>query len=188
MELNHGQEMARLQLRTQQLETVSAGLRCCQCASLDGGARVLSNKSCHSPHVPMPQELSVSQQKVLELQQQVTLLHVAAAAKGLELTSVLTTAAETQRALASAAQQSLLAAAAATASKGTQLITILEAAESELKLSAATAQQQLFQAAAAAAAAGMPLPPAPSVQGEPQVHQHEHHGSGTVEGVQGASL
>jgi hypothetical protein len=73
-------------------------------------------------------ELSVSQQKVLELSHQAALLHVAAAAKGLDLHTVLTTAAETQKSLASAAQQSLLAAAAATASRAIELSSILEAA------------------------------------------------------------
>lgn len=125
----------------------------------------------------------MSQQKVLELSHQAALLHVAAAAKGLDLHTVLTTAAETQKSLASAAQQSLLAAAAATASKGMELRTILEAADAELKLSSATAQQQLFQAAAAAAAAGTPValvhsPPGESSAVAAQEQAHIGHARG----------
>lgn len=141
-------------------------------------------------------ELSVSQQKVLELSHQAALLHVAAAAKGLDLHTVLTTAAETQKSLASTAQQSLLAAAAATASKGMELRTILEAADAELKLSSATAQQQLFQAAAAAAAAGTPValvhsPPGESSAVAAQEQAHIGHARGNssssseVDGRQG---
>lgn len=126
----------------------------------------------------------MSQQKVLELQHQAALLHVAAAAKGLDLHTVLASAAETQKSLASAAQQSLLAAAAATASKGMELRTILEAADAELKLSSATAQQQLFQAAAAAAATGAPVAlvhsPTPSEPHTPAQEQgHNGHARGS---------
>ncbi len=131
----------------------------------------------------------MSQQKVLELQHQAALLHVAAAAKGLDLHTVLATAAETQKSVAAAAQQSLLAAAAATASKGMELRTILEAADAELKLSSATAQQQLFQAAAAAAAAGTSVALAHSPPGEPttpaaQEQAHNGHARGGSAGQQ----
>lgn len=92
MELNHSQEVQRLQARNQRLEA----------------------------------ELSVSRQRMQEMQQQVALLNVAAAAKGLDLPFILTTAASQQQQLAATAQQQLLAAAAATASKGMELQTILE--------------------------------------------------------------
>ncbi|KAL4459107.1 hypothetical protein ABPG75_013972 [Micractinium tetrahymenae] len=124
MELNHSQELQRLQLRNQQLET----------------------------------EVSVSQQRLLELQQQVALLNVAAAAKGLDLPFILSTAASQQQQLATTAQQQLLAAAAATASKGMELQTILAAAAAQQQQVAATAQQQLLAAATAAAAAGAAVP------------------------------
>lgn len=115
--------------------------------------------------IPPPlQELSASQQHLLELQQQVQLLNVAAAAKGIDLMHILSTAAEQQQHLAAAAQQQLLAAAAATASKGLELSTLLSAAAAQQQQVSASAQQQLLAAAAAAAAAGTPLPVAPSLQ------------------------
>ena len=133
----------------------------------------------------------MSQQKVLELQHQAALLHVAAAAKGLDLHTVLASAAETQKSLASAAQQSLLAAAAATASKGMELRTILEAADAELKLSSATAQQQLFQAAAAAAATGAPVAlvysPPPSEPHTPAAQEPAHNGHARSSSAGGSS-
>ena len=95
----------------------------------------------------------MSQQRQAELQQQVALLHVAAAAKGIDLELILTSAASTQQQLAATAQQQLLAAAAATASKGIELQTILSAAAAQQQLVAATAQQHLLVTAAAAAAA-----------------------------------
>ncbi|EFN53563.1 hypothetical protein CHLNCDRAFT_136713 [Chlorella variabilis] len=110
--------------------------------------------------VHLESELSVSQQRVEELGQQVGLLNVAAAAKGLDLQFILSTAASQQQQLAATAQQQLLAAAAATASKGMELQTILAAAAAQQQQVAAAAQQQLLAAAAAAAAAGAP-PPAP---------------------------
>lgn len=89
---------------------------------------------------------------------QVALLNVAAAAKGLDLPFILSTAASQQQQLAATAQQQLLAAAAATASKGMELQTILAAAAAQQQQVAATAQQQLLAAAAAAAAAGAAAP------------------------------
>lgn len=95
----------------------------------------------------------MSQQRQAELQQQVALLHVAAAAKGIDLELILTSAASTQQ---------LLAAAAATASKGIELQTILSAAAAQQQLVAATAQQHpLVTAAAAAAATGTGADPPP---------------------------
>ncbi|PSC73972.1 hypothetical protein C2E20_2559 [Micractinium conductrix] len=106
----------------------------------------------HTHNLQLEAELSVSQQKLQELQQQVALLNVAAAAKGIDLHFVLTTAAATQQQLAATAQQQLLAAAAASASKGLELQTILAAAAAAQQQVAAAAQQQLLAAAAAAAA------------------------------------
>lgn len=106
-------------------------------------------------------DLSASNQKMQELQQQVALLNVAAAAKGIDLQFILTTAAAAQQQLAGTAQQQLLAAAAATASKGMELQTILAAAAAQQQQASALAQQQLLAAAAAAAAAGT-SPPAPA--------------------------
>ena len=94
------------------------------------------------------------QQRLAEMQQQVVLLHVAAAAKGIDLELILNSAACTQQQLAATAHQQLLAAAAATASKGIDLQTILSAAAAQQQLVAATAQQHLLVAAAAAVATG----------------------------------
>lgn len=164
MELNHSQELQRLHLRTQQLETVRR-LVACLLAVLLAQTPCLqpAHFSCSfsSPSLfcpPKTQELSVAQQRLLELHTQVDLLNVAAAAKGIDLHTILTTAAAAQGSLAAAAQQQLLAAAAATASKGLELQTMLAAAAAQQAQVAATAQQQLLAAAAAAACPPAPLP------------------------------
>ena len=144
---------------------VCAGLRgatsrrAAECTA-DASSTALRRAAHARPPRCAPQELSVSQQRVEELGQQVGLLNVAAAAKGLDLQFILSTAASQQQQLAATAQQQLLAAAAATASKGMELQTILAAAAAQQQQVAAAAQQQLLAAAAAAAAAGAP-PPAP---------------------------
>ena len=115
------------------------------------------------------------QQRAEVLQQQVALLNVAAAAKGLDLHTILSTAAANQQQLAATAQQQLLAAAAATAAKGIDLHNILAAAAAQQQLVAATAQQQLLAAAAAAAAGGSAAPAAHAVAAVPGM-AHQHHG------------
>eukprot|EP00887_Chlorella_sp_A99_P001136 scaffold14.g1136.t1 len=104
--------------------------------------------------VHLQSELAVARQRSEDLQQQVGLLNVAAAAKGLDLHTILSTAAAQQQQLAATAQQQLLTAAAATASKGLDLQNILTAAAAQQQHVTAIAQAQLLAAAAAAAAAG----------------------------------
>lgn len=99
--------------------------------------------------VHLQSELAVARQRSEDLQQQVGLLNVAAAAKGLDLHTILSTAAAQQQQLAATAQQQLLTAAAATASKGLDLQNILTAAAAQQQHVTAIAQAQLLAAAAA---------------------------------------